>query len=143
DAVHQGGRAGGCAPGREAARAAPLRAAGDRRAPGRRGGLARRVHRVGARGSRSVMPFYQAPPGLGNQYDDATLLREYLERTLPDPMRRTVEEELRHAGDLGGGRLYRAQLADRLHEPELTAWDAWGRRVDEIELTPLWREAKG
>src|SRR5205823_3742140 len=26
-------------------------------------------------------------------------------------------------------------------EPRLTQWDAWGRRVDEVEVTPLWREA--
>ena len=35
-----------------------------------------------------------------------------------------------------------AQLADRKSEPTLTQWDAWGNRVDRIELTPLWREAE-
>ena len=37
--------------------------------------------------------------------------------------------------------LYQLQLDDRLHEPRLTQWDAWGLRVDTVELTPLWREA--
>ncbi len=44
-------------------------------------------------------------------------------------------------GRLAGGDLYRLQLADRLNEPRLTQWDAWGNRVDQIEVTPLWRVA--
>jgi alkylation response protein AidB-like acyl-CoA dehydrogenase len=45
-------------------------------------------------------------------------------------------------GRLAGGDLYRMQLADRLNEPVLTQWDAWGNRIDHIELTPLWRVAE-
>ncbi len=45
-------------------------------------------------------------------------------------------------GELSGGELYQLQLEDRLNEPKLTQWDAWGNRVDEIELTPLWRKAE-
>jgi len=32
-------------------------------------------------------------------------------------------------------KLYALQLSDRLNEPRLTHWDAWGTRVDRIELT--------
>ena len=35
-----------------------------------------------------------------------------------------------------------AKLAERRNEPVLTQWDAWGNRVDRIELTPLWRDAE-
>ena len=45
-------------------------------------------------------------------------------------------------GELAGGQLYALQLADRLNEPVLTQWDAWGNRVDRIEVTPLWRAAE-
>src|SRR5256885_10869473 len=38
--------------------------------------------------------------------------------------------------------LFRSQLADRLNEPRLTQWDAWGNRIDQIEVTPLWRVAE-
>jgi alkylation response protein AidB-like acyl-CoA dehydrogenase len=34
------------------------------------------------------------------------------------------------------------QQADRLNEPRLTQWDAWGERVDRIEVSPLWRTAE-
>jgi alkylation response protein AidB-like acyl-CoA dehydrogenase len=86
--------------------------------------------------------FTQSPPQLGNQYDDDPLLHSWLRRHLPEPVRRTLEPELRELGELAGGELYRMQLADRLNEPVLTQWDAWGRRVDEIEVSPLWREAQ-
>jgi acyl-CoA dehydrogenase len=88
------------------------------------------------------MDFNQAPPELGNQYDDDALLKEYLEKTLGPELLADQEERYRHLGDLGGGELYRAQLEDRRNEPELVRWDAWGNRVDRITLTPLWEHAK-
>ncbi len=88
------------------------------------------------------MSFFQDPPRLGNQYDDDALLREYLDRVLPPDVRRAGEEELRHLGALSGGPLRERQAADRLNEPRLTNWDAWGNRVDHIEVTPVWREAQ-
>jgi acyl-CoA dehydrogenase len=87
------------------------------------------------------MAFSQDPPRLGNTFASDPLLREHLERTLPPPVLRDVEPELAHLGELAGGALFELQAADRLNEPRLVQWDAWGRRVDRIELTPLWREA--
>src|SRR5690242_6657246 len=57
-------------------------------------------------------------------------------------MLREIEPSLVEMGRLAGGELYQLQLADRLNEPRLTQWDAWGNRVDRIELTPLWRVAE-
>ncbi|MEE2751643.1 MAG: acyl-CoA dehydrogenase family protein [Myxococcota bacterium] len=88
------------------------------------------------------MDFNQAPPELGNQYDDDALLQEYLERNLGPELLKNQEEQYRHLGDLGGRSLYRAQLEDRLNEPTLNNWDAWGNRIDQITLTPLWQRAK-
>jgi alkylation response protein AidB-like acyl-CoA dehydrogenase len=87
------------------------------------------------------MSFRQSPPSLGNQYEDDRVLRSYLARTLPPEMLREIEPSLTEMGRLAGGELYRMQLADRLAEPVLTQWDAWGNRIDRIELTPLWRVA--
>ena len=88
------------------------------------------------------MAFFQAPPQLGNLYDDDALLREYVSRTLPAAMRAEVEPEYREIGALAGGELYRAQLADRENEPVLTQWDPWGHRIDHIEVSPLWKRAQ-
>jgi len=89
-----------------------------------------------------MTPFQQAPPALGNQYEDDRVLRSYLARVLPGDMLREVEGSLTEMGRLAGAELYELQLADRLTEPALTQWDAWGNRIDKIELTPLWRVAE-
>jgi alkylation response protein AidB-like acyl-CoA dehydrogenase len=86
--------------------------------------------------------FTQSPPALGNQYTDDRVLRGYLERKLEPDVLREIEPALLRMGELAGGELYDLQLADRLNEPRLQRWDAWGERVDRIELTPLWRRAE-
>ena len=87
-------------------------------------------------------PFNQPPPRLGNQYDEDRVLRSYLRRRLPPEALAAVEPALREMGALAGGELYALQLADRLNEPALTQWDAWGERVDRIAITPLWQRAE-
>jgi acyl-CoA dehydrogenase len=84
------------------------------------------------------MPFQQAPPALGNQYEDDRVLRSYLARVFPGETLREIEPSLFEMGRLAGAELYQLQLRDRLNEPKLMQWDAWGNRVDRIEVTPLW-----
>jgi alkylation response protein AidB-like acyl-CoA dehydrogenase len=86
--------------------------------------------------------FLQDPPRLGNQFRDDRVLREHLARVLPADVRREVEPELDDLGELAGGELYALQLADRENEPQLTRYDAWGRRVDRITVTEVWRRAE-
>ncbi len=86
--------------------------------------------------------FHQPPPALGNQYHEDRVLRSYLRRILPAETYRDIEPSLATLGELAGGELYQLQLADRLSEPLLMQWDAWGERIDHIEITPLWRRAE-
>lgn len=88
------------------------------------------------------VPFTQSPPQLANQYADDRLLRGYLSRTLPPDMLREIEPALMHLGDLAGGELYLQQLEERAIEPAHVAWDAWGHRIDRIDVSPLWRKAE-
>ena len=87
-------------------------------------------------------PFNQPAPQLGDQYQGDRVLRSYLRRALPTDVMRSVEAELASMGKLAGGELYQAQLADRLNEPRHTPWDAWGNRIDHIEVSPLWQRAE-
>lgn len=87
-------------------------------------------------------PFNQPAPRLGNQYDEDRVLRSLLARRFGGQVPASVLEPLQAMGELAGGELYRAQLDDRHHEPRLVQWDAWGERIDEIELSPLWRRAE-
>jgi len=88
------------------------------------------------------MTFQQAPPTLGNQYEDDRVLRSYLARVLPSGVLSEIAPSLVEMGRLAGAELYQLQLADRLNMPVLTQWDAWGNRVDQIEVTPLWKRAE-
>src|SRR5688572_5005217 len=88
------------------------------------------------------MVFVQPPPELGNQYDDDRVLRSYLHRALPDDVRAEIEPQLAAMGKRAGADLYVQQLAERELEPRVIQWDAWGNRIDVIEVTPLWREAE-
>jgi acyl-CoA dehydrogenase len=85
------------------------------------------------------MAFFQDPPRLGNQYDDDPLLHSWIVRHVGavDP----IIDELRMLGNLTVD-YYGKQLADRLNEPVLTQWDAWGNRIDRIDVSPLWVEAQ-
>jgi hypothetical protein len=86
--------------------------------------------------------FTQSAPELGNQYRDDPLLAGWLRRTLPADVLRDLEPELDELGGVAGGELYRFQLEDRLNEPRHTPWDAWGNRIDLVEVTPLWKQAE-
>jgi acyl-CoA dehydrogenase len=65
----------------------------------------------------SKSPFNQAPPELGNQYEDDRVLRSYLRRALPPEVLGEIEPALAEMGRLAGGELYLMQRADRLNEP--------------------------
>ncbi|HWO25397.1 MAG TPA: acyl-CoA dehydrogenase family protein [Kofleriaceae bacterium] len=86
------------------------------------------------------MAFFQEPPRLGNQFDDDPLLPSWIVRSL-GPAAAEIASELRALGDLAV-EYHGKQLADRENEPVLTQWDAWGQRIDRIDVSPLWREAQ-
>jgi alkylation response protein AidB-like acyl-CoA dehydrogenase len=88
------------------------------------------------------MPFFQTPPELGNTYTSDDVLLRYLRNTLPGDVYAQIAPELSEMGDLAGGELYREALAATREEPKLDQWGAWGRRVDEIALTPIWKKAQ-
>ncbi|MGA7989876.1 MAG: acyl-CoA dehydrogenase family protein, partial [Thermoanaerobaculia bacterium] len=86
------------------------------------------------------MAFFQDPPRLGNQWEEDRVVRGFLARKLPADAFRAAQPDLAEMGALAGGRLRDLFLAEPDAKPGLVSWDAWGRRVDRITLTPLWRE---
>jgi len=85
--------------------------------------------------------FFQTPPDLGNTFDDDRMLRSYLARKVPGDARKAIEGELKEVGALAGGPLHRRAIEEGRDEPKVIAWDAWGHRVDRIEVSPLWKDA--
>jgi acyl-CoA dehydrogenase len=88
------------------------------------------------------MDFRQAAPTLGNQYDSDSLLHEYLQRALPPELLERFEPEYHELGALSGGELFQLSLADLAKEPVHTVWDAWGNRIDHVEVTEVWKRAQ-
>lgn len=85
------------------------------------------------------MGFVQDPPQLAHPYREDRLLRAMLDRALPPARRAALDADLQALGDYAQMEWQRACNTVR-RKPVLTRWDAWGRRVDRIELTEAWRE---
>ena len=88
------------------------------------------------------MAFTQEPPRLAHLYRSDAALQGLLRHELPAEVMAACEPELERLGALGAGELYRMQREDRLQEPRLEQWDAWGKRIDRIVVTPLWQKAE-
>lgn len=85
------------------------------------------------------MSFVQDAPVLANQYTDDRVLRSWLERNLPQPIRAAIEPDLDELG-AHAARAWRDARERSPATPTLTRHDAWGERMDRIELTPAWRD---
>ncbi len=85
------------------------------------------------------MGFTQSPPQLLNPYDCDRVLPSILRRELSAEMFASFDTQAHALGELIANDLYPQQLHERLTEPRHQPFDAWGRRVDRIDLTPLWQ----
>jgi acyl-CoA dehydrogenase len=86
-----------------------------------------------------VMAFLQDPPQLPHPYRSDRALLALLDRALPADRRGALDADLHALGDYAQMAWRRACMTTR-GKPVLTQWDAWGQRVDRIELTIAWRE---
>ncbi len=85
------------------------------------------------------MAFLQDPPQLPHPYRSDRSLLALLDRALPDDRRAAIDTDLDALGDYAQMAWRRACTTTR-RKPVLTQWDAWGQRVDRIELTTAWQE---
>ena len=85
------------------------------------------------------MGFLQTAPQLPHPWRSERLLHALLDRALPAARRAALEADLDALGDYALMAWQRAAVSTRC-KPVLTQWDAWGRRVDRIELTTAWQE---
>ncbi len=85
--------------------------------------------------------FSQSPPELGNQYLQDRVLQSFLKRHLTPASQAHFTSELHQMGELAGGKLFDQQMAELSDEPILHQFDAWGNRIDHIQVTELWQTA--
>jgi acyl-CoA dehydrogenase len=83
---------------------------------------------------------FQDPPRLRDEWEDDLALRRLLERTLPGDVLAEVTPSLAAMGQLAATDLkaWSDEMDGPRHEPRLVPFDAWGNRIDEVEVSPLW-----
>ena len=85
------------------------------------------------------MPFLQPPPVLGNQWRDDVGLKLALRWMLPPSLFDELAPGLDGLGERAVGDIMAAGDDAEAHPPRHVPFDAWGRRVDRIEVADGWR----
>jgi alkylation response protein AidB-like acyl-CoA dehydrogenase len=82
--------------------------------------------------------FFQDPPQITNRFRTDPALRDTIERLVPRDAFEDAQVMLDRFGARAAAEL--APLADQAerHEPEHTAFDSWGRRVDRVDVDASW-----
>jgi putative acyl-CoA dehydrogenase len=87
--------------------------------------------------------FFQEPPRLGNQYDDDRVLRSFLRQNLGPHVFAEAEPGLRRLGARAAGEMIELACEAERAPPVHVPFDAWGRRIDEIRVSPAWKALHG
>lgn len=82
--------------------------------------------------------FLQQPPRLTNEYTDDTFLQDYLDAYMPEEIREEITPDLVRFGERVAVELPDYAVACERNPPQLTQFNAWGKRVDEIKVAPEW-----
>ncbi|SEM91110.1 Acyl-CoA dehydrogenase [Luteibacter sp. UNCMF331Sha3.1] len=85
------------------------------------------------------MGFVQEAPRLAHPFHNDRVLHAWLANTVPAERVAAMRPDLVGLGDYAVMAWERRGRTPRT-EPVLTQWDAWGKRVDRIALTPAWEE---
>ncbi len=83
------------------------------------------------------MSFFQEGPELPNTWLGDAFIQRFAKVELDD----ASDELFLELGQLAQ-RMHIRQIEEAHHQPRLTNWDAWGNRIDDIQLSPVWQTAK-
>lgn len=82
--------------------------------------------------------FFQDGPSLSNTYQIDPLLRHWVQKTFSAKDLNEVETQLNRCGEKAATSWLRFSEDAEAHPPVLQQFDAWGRRVDHIQLSSGW-----
>jgi alkylation response protein AidB-like acyl-CoA dehydrogenase len=83
--------------------------------------------------------FFQDGPQLGNQYRDDKALTDWLKRRLPSAVLQDIAPGLDALGARAAGEMLALTTEAEAQPPQHVPYDAWGRRVDRIEVSDAWK----
>jgi len=84
--------------------------------------------------------FFQSPPTLTNQFEGDVVLRSHLRRVLPKEIWQEIAPDLRNFGQRVITDVLKLAIAAESQVPTLRHFDAWGRRIDHLEVSQAWNE---
>ncbi len=84
--------------------------------------------------------FSQEPPRLTNTFEADRVLGETLERLLPAEVAGALRPEWTALGEEAAGPLAELARQAEAQPPRHVPFDAWGRRVDQVLVSPAWRD---
>ncbi|HEY7566235.1 MAG TPA: acyl-CoA dehydrogenase family protein [Gemmatimonadaceae bacterium] len=84
--------------------------------------------------------FHQDPPKLENTYTGDAPLRALLGRLLPKDVWHTIDAELSLLGSRAAGDILALGDAAEASPPRHIPFDAWGHRVDRLEISDAWQK---
>jgi alkylation response protein AidB-like acyl-CoA dehydrogenase len=85
-----------------------------------------------------IDPFLQDPPRPTNRFRTDVALRRTLERFLPPDVFADTSPLFEEMGERAAGELRALGAQAEANEPRHVPYDAWGRRVDRLEVDPSW-----
>ena len=83
--------------------------------------------------------FFQDGPQLANQYQDDAVLRDWLKFRMPAEIVSSIEPGLDSLGARAAGEMLAMADDAQAHPPVHVPYDAWGRRIDRIEVAAGWQ----
>ncbi|HET7650553.1 MAG TPA: acyl-CoA dehydrogenase family protein [Gammaproteobacteria bacterium] len=87
----------------------------------------------------SQREFFQDGPSLANQFEDDRLLRAWLDAHLPAATLADIRPGLARLGGRAAGDMLAMAADAEAHPPRHVPYDAWGRRIDHIEVAAGWQ----
>ena len=85
-------------------------------------------------------PFLQDPPQHTNRFETDRAFRRTLERLLEPDVFADAQPELEEVGAKARGEFLALQALAESNPPQLVHFDAWGKRVDRLQVDPAWLE---
>ncbi|XP_039254184.2 acyl-CoA dehydrogenase family member 11-like isoform X1 [Styela clava] len=86
--------------------------------------------------------FFQDQPVLHNPYTTDTLLKSFLKKNIPENHFKVIEDDLIRFGDRICTEIHEKGLECERNPPTLTQYDAWGRRIDQLNTCDAWKSMK-
>ncbi len=84
--------------------------------------------------------FFQDGPKLENTFTNDLILKNYLQKKLPASYQEKIFEHLKRVGDLAAGPWNQWATQAMQQPPVLVAYDAWGKRIDRIQVSDAWSQ---